>query len=222
MDWKHCWRRSGLGALVVTACLVFPTAARADIVVESVGCTFGTFPGAPAGGFYDFTITDLPAGDWYYVAVTATGDLYAGSWVFSRGAQRYTGEFYGPLTVLILPPSAVTASGVIVTGYDRNATPLFRTVIVVPPCAEQRLTILTGLVAALNVNVGIQNSLDTKLANVLDALAAAKNNSAAIACNKLNAFVNEVQAQSGTHIHEADAATLIHFATDIQTRLGCG
>jgi hypothetical protein len=41
------------------------------------------------------------------------------------------------------------------------------------------------------------------------------------ACEKLQAFIDEVEAQSGHKIQEADAMRLIAAARQIRTELGC-
>jgi hypothetical protein len=77
-------------------------------------------------------------------------------------------------------------------------------------------------VQSLNLQRGIANSLDAKLQNAQDALEAARAGSLASACNKLNAFANEVQAQAGNWTLAADQAELLLSATSqIRAALGC-
>ncbi len=55
---------------------------------------------------------------------------------------------------------------------------------------------------------GISNSLDAKLANAQGALNAMHVGDVITACNLLSAFINEVQAQSGTALTTAQANNL--------------
>ena len=68
---------------------------------------------------------------------------------------------------------------------------------------------LVNTVIALNLNRGIGNSLDAKLDNSLRALEDANANNDTAAVNALNAFINETDAQRGSHIENNDADTLI-------------
>ncbi len=40
-------------------------------------------------------------------------------------------------------------------------------------------------------------------------------------CNQLDAYINQVQAQSGKHIEETDADTLVAGAQEVIELLGC-
>ena len=70
-------------------------------------------------------------------------------------------------------------------------------------------------VVVLNLSVGINNSLDAKLDAALAALddLLAGNDQAAL--NVLQAFITQVQAQSGNQIPEGEAAALIGSAQAI-------
>jgi hypothetical protein len=81
---------------------------------------------------------------------------------------------------------------------------------------------LVGLVQGLNVSTGLANSLNAKLSHIQDALAATRNNSLGVACNSLNAFVNEVAAQAQSQvITAAQALLLTNSALSIKKALGC-
>jgi hypothetical protein len=71
------------------------------------------------------------------------------------------------------------------------------------------------LVENMNLAHGIENSLDVKLQNAIDALNAANGGDRTNAINKLYAFINEVQAQSGNKITMAEANQLIAAANRI-------
>ena len=62
------------------------------------------------------------------------------------------------------------------------------------------------------------NSLTNKLQNALAAIAAGNTSSA---CANLDAFISEVNAQSGKKISPADAAYVIDAANRIRSVLGC-
>jgi hypothetical protein len=80
------------------------------------------------------------------------------------------------------------------------------------------VSLISGLIAdvtALNLGNGISNSLDAKLANAVKALDDVNENNNVAAINKLEAFINEVQAQSGNQISVEDATNLILQAQQI-------
>ncbi len=81
-----------------------------------------------------------------------------------------------------------------------------------------RVEILQSLVNSFNLGAGTANSLLSKLQAEQASLSAGNTRSA---CNQLNAFVHEVQAQSGKHLSVAQANQLIAAATGIRAVLGC-
>jgi hypothetical protein len=56
---------------------------------------------------------------------------------------------------------------------------------------------MMNLVQSFKLQQGIENSLDAKLAAAQAALNAANDGNRPTACNQIQAFINEVQAQSG-------------------------
>ena len=68
---------------------------------------------------------------------------------------------------------------------------------------------------ALNLQGGISNNLDAKLASALNALDDANDNNNLAAINSLEAFINVVEAQSGHFLTIAQADALIELALDI-------
>jgi hypothetical protein len=74
---------------------------------------------------------------------------------------------------------------------------------------------LIDAVAQLNLRAGIANSLDSKLQNALDALNDARGGNIASAINKLNAFINSVNAQRGNGLTDQEADYLINLANRI-------
>jgi hypothetical protein len=70
-------------------------------------------------------------------------------------------------------------------------------------------------VVILNLQRGIANALDSKLDAVQRALEDVNENNDVAAINALGAFINEVEAQSGDKISEAEADALIEAAQSI-------
>ena len=85
-----------------------------------------------------------------------------------------------------------------------------------PP--QQQLAELEAAVRALGLQQGIENSLLVKIQGASRDLADGRTDSA---CGKLQAFINQVQAQSGHQIPVDAAADLIAQTQQIRTGLGC-
>jgi hypothetical protein len=87
--------------------------------------------------------------------------------------------------------------------------------------AAGQISDLVSLVESFNLHQGIENSLDAKLDAAESALAAAQGGNITTACNLMDAFLNEVVAQSGKKISVYQASQLIQAANDIKAVLGC-
>ncbi|MFL6014609.1 MAG: HYR domain-containing protein [Gaiellaceae bacterium] len=87
--------------------------------------------------------------------------------------------------------------------------------------AVTQISDVVANVKALDAKQGIITSLDAKLQTVLDALSSAKAGERPSACQKLDAFTNEVQAQTGKSLTQADTDRLTAVARRIQTVIGC-
>jgi sugar lactone lactonase YvrE len=74
---------------------------------------------------------------------------------------------------------------------------------------------LINLVESFNLQQGIANSLDAKLQNAFDALEAANASQRQDAVNKLQAFINGVEAQRGKVLTDAQADQLLALAQSI-------
>jgi hypothetical protein len=85
----------------------------------------------------------------------------------------------------------------------------------------EMMTALVEAVMELNINSGISNALDAKLESALEALDSANERDDVSACNRLQAFINSVEAQRGTHLTDTDADELIEDAQEILTALSC-
>jgi hypothetical protein len=83
------------------------------------------------------------------------------------------------------------------------------------------LASLATFIQTLNLSHGISNSLDTKLQNALQALDAANAGDSPSACNRLGAFIHEVNAQSGNALTAAQGAQLTTMALQVRAALGC-
>ncbi len=124
--------------------------------------------------------------------------------------------------VVCAPPSGSTfpigATTVTCTATDASGNSATASFVVIVTGASSQLGDLVSLVNGLGLQPGIATSLTAKLQT---ALAAANAGDLARACNLLDAFINEVQAQSGKKLTAAEAAQLIAEATRIKAVLGC-
>ena len=89
------------------------------------------------------------------------------------------------------------------------------------PDPASLLSDLIALVETFNLRRGIENSLDAKLQNAEAALTAAGEGSLGVACNLLDAFINEVEAQSGHALTVDQANQLITMANQVKAALNC-
>ena len=80
---------------------------------------------------------------------------------------------------------------------------------------SQAIHDLIAVVASLNLQQDISNSLDAKLQNALDALEAANTGNRQDATNKIQAFINAVEAQRDKELTSAQADQLIALANRI-------
>lgn len=88
-----------------------------------------------------------------------------------------------------------------------------------PPPATQLLALIEK-VENYNFTQGVSNSLDAKLQNALAALESLNNGSIGSVCNKLDSFINEVEAQN--QLSEAQANDLTTAANRIKRTIKCG
>ena len=88
-----------------------------------------------------------------------------------------------------------------------------------PPQVVQAIDDLRERVASYGLPRGTARSLDAKLEAALNAW---QTGDSAGACNSLSAFLNEVRAQAGKKLTEAQAQQLTAAANDIRAQIGCG
>ena len=86
---------------------------------------------------------------------------------------------------------------------------------------SNQITNLVVLVESFNLKQGIENSLDAKLSYAQSALDAANTGDNTTICNVLQAFINEVNAQSGHALTANQANQLITQAQQIRLALNC-
>jgi hypothetical protein len=124
-----------------------------------------------------------------------------------------------------VPPSASTfpigTTTVTCTATDLGGHTVSAMFDVVVKGATGQITDLSKKVSTINLNQGIANSLDAKLHAVQDALASVKDGKTGAACNKLDAALNEISAQSGKDITVAQADALIADINRIKAVIGC-
>jgi len=74
---------------------------------------------------------------------------------------------------------------------------------------------LIDATSEINASNGVLNSLDAKLESAFEALDDVNENNDLSAVNKLQAFINAVEAQRGKHISEDEADSLVAAAQEI-------
>jgi hypothetical protein len=88
------------------------------------------------------------------------------------------------------------------------------------PTPEQAILDLVDTVETMNLQQGIDNSLDAKLDSALNALDDVNQNNDVAAINSLNAFISAVEAQRGNKLTNEQADILVADANAIITLLG--
>jgi hypothetical protein len=82
----------------------------------------------------------------------------------------------------------------------------------------QAIADLRALVTGLGLHHGIATALNSKLQ---DALAALEGGDTPGACDSLRAFLNQVRAQNGKKLTDAQAEVLTDVANELRALLGC-
>jgi sugar lactone lactonase YvrE len=176
---------SGDGGLATSASLNFPV----DVAVDGAGNLF----------IADTNNSRIRKVDSNGIITTVAGN---GSFGFSGdGGLATNASLATPLGV------AVDAAGALFIAEVNNNR--IRRVIFDPITLLERLVFM---VMSLNLQHGIENSLDAKLEAARQALVDLNENNDVAAVNALEAFINSVEAQRGDAISEADADRLIAAA----------
>ena len=171
----------------------------------------------------------LPNGDVTPPVLTVPADLTVNATSPSGAVVSYvvtaTDAVDPSPTVSCAPVSgssfSIGTTVVMCTATDASGNSSYASFNVTVKGASGQIADLIALVTSFNLRQGITNSLDAKLQNVLAALTAAGVGDIATACNKLNAFINEVQAQSGKAITTLQADQLLAQTTQVKGALGC-
>ena len=101
---------------------------------------------------------------------------------------------------------------VTVTVTDNAGATASDTAVVSVLSASQAIQSLTQIVESFNLQQGITNALDSKLQNIQDAIDASNAGWRQDIINKLQAFINSVEAQRGNKLTSAQAETLVAMA----------
>lgn len=133
------------------------------------------------------------------------GDIVSYDWDFGDGyvgAGQMIDYYYG------------VAGGYLVTltVTDNDGATGEATLVVTVLTHEEAIENLIIYIDELDLHKGTTNSLASKLESVLESIAEGSDQEAQ---NQLNAFINQVEAQSGKKISEEDAAILIEYALNI-------
>jgi parallel beta-helix repeat protein len=159
--------------------------------------------------------------------VTVMADSYCEGVVAPEDVDNGSSDPDGdPITLSLSPegPYPIGTTAVTLTVTDDQGASSTCTATVTVLGADEGILQLIAEVMALNLQNGIENSLDAKLDAALKALDDVSANNDVAAINAIEAFINAVQAQSGNKIpNEADADDLIDIANEIIVGLqnGC-
>jgi hypothetical protein len=140
------------------------------------------------------------------------GSIASYQWDFGDGS---TGEGWSVSHAYTAPGTFTVALTVI----DNEGATATDTALVVVHEVAYAIDTLSELVTSYNLKQGIANSLDAKLQNALDALSAANAGQRQDVANKLEAFINAVEAQRGKELTNAQADALVSLARRIMTVL---
>ncbi len=135
-------------------------------------------------------------------------DIVSYSWDFGDGTTG-TG---------VIATHTYTDNGtytVTLTVTDNNGDSDTNTLIVTIETPAQAIQSLVTTVESFNLQQGIENSLDQKLQNAVDSLGAENAGNRLDAINKLEAFINSVEAQRGNQLTYIQADLLISAANRI-------
>jgi hypothetical protein len=149
------------------------------------------------------------------VAGVRTGSAYvfvrsAGTWTQYKQLVASDGGLGDQFALSVSADGVTAISGAFLhdgTGNNAGAAYVYSL-----PSATPTLADLAGAVTGLDLPKGLENALTAKVDTATAALERGQDNAAV---NNLEAFINQVEAQSGKKIDEADAQILIDLANRI-------
>ena len=160
-------------------------------------------------------------------------DIHVQGWLYFSGIRIYLGDGAGNYTLEILPLAHGVgpvnslrfgdingdgATDIATIRYDGiGDSGFFEVLYQVLP--TEMMANLIETVSNLNLQQGIENSLDVKLDAAVKALQDLNVNNDVVAINALQAFINAVEGQRGNKITDDDADLLISAAQAIINRL---
>lgn len=173
---------------------------------------------------FQITVTDTTAPTLTLPTQVTVDATSAGGAVVTYGTSAVD-IVSGGLAVTCTPPSGhmfpIGTSTVSCTAVDGAGNSVGGSFEVLVQAAAAQVANLIATVRSFNLAQGIENSLDAKLQNVLNAMESARNGSAANVCHQLGAFINETMAASGKKLTVEQADQLIATARQIQAVIGC-
>ena len=144
---------------------------------------------------------------------------------FSFEPRNFPDEFIlGSGGATALQNISVASGDQIVLSFSGSPVGVNLTITLTPDSVDPVTALhqLAETVALLNLQNGIENSLDSKLDATLNALDDLNMNNHAAACNSLAAFISAVEAQRDNKINSAEADALIAAAQQLMATLNCG
>ena len=222
--WEHAATLLPNGKVLVAGSVLSDgdNLASAELYDLAIGAWSPT--GSMNVGRSSFTLTLLANG-----AALAAGGFLGGS-----GLAFDSAELYDPITgawsltssmhvahtlhtaTLLTDGTVLVAGGNSSVGLDADI--LAEAERFTPPDAATQLGGAIGLVNSFALATGLQTSLDAKLQAARDAVRAGDTTTA---CHTLNAFANEVRAQSGRGLTIGQASELLAEVMRLEAMLGC-
>jgi Tol biopolymer transport system component len=155
-----------------------------------------TFDSLNSGGNWDVMAYDLRTNTLYQITTSSANE----------NMSDVSVTVYGKVTIVYATDETGDVNVKAATFMVDRGTP------------EQKLVGLQDLIGSMGLSSGTANSLTTKLDGVLAKLSAGDTTAA---CNQLDAFINDCNAQRGKKLSNAEANQLINAAQQIRTALGC-
>jgi parallel beta-helix repeat protein len=137
------------------------------------------------------------------------GIIVSYEWDFGDGTPTKSGVAVSHVYTI---PGTYTLTLIVTDNGCAIGTDTAEATIITP---AQAIDGLIGIVEAMNLQQGIENSFDVKLEAAQDALVAANAGIREDAVNKLKAFVNAVEAQRGKVVTGEQADQLVNYANRI-------